>query len=92
MQRGCMPMPRPVSCCARFALTAAAACAGGPWVHGDNPGWQGDFTIDYNHAANHWGLYANNRLSAAMPYYPPLLDFQPKARQHAAMYNCSGTQ
>ena len=26
-----------------------------------------------------------------MPYFPPLLAYQPKAREHAAMYNCSGT-
>ncbi len=26
-----------------------------------------------------------------MPYFPPLLDYQPKAREQAALYNCSGT-
>jgi hypothetical protein len=29
-----------------------AAGLWGPWVHSDRPGWQGDFTIDYNHFAS----------------------------------------
>ena len=100
-----------------------AAGLWGPWVHCDTPGWEGDFTIDYNHFANHWGLYANNRIDQvrlcaplepqistpawfcmswcanfefrvpyqAEPQYKPVLDFVPKARKQAAMYNCSGT-
>lgn len=47
--------------------------------------------IDYNHFANHWGLYANNRINQAYPQYKPVLDYWPKARQQAAQYNCSGT-
>jgi len=67
-----------------------AAGLWGPWVHSDTPGWEGDFTLDYNHEANHWGLYANNRLAAAWPQYQPLLDYVPKARTDASFYNCSG--
>ena len=46
--------------------------------------------LDYNHEANHWGLYANNRISQAQPQYAPLLAFLPKARAQAAFYTCSG--
>ena len=46
-----------------------------------------------SHFANHWGLYANNRVNQAWPQYQPLLDFIPTARKRAAWYNCSaGTQ
>jgi hypothetical protein len=74
------------------ASRAGRVAAGlwGPWVHDDSPAWGGDFTLDYNHEANHWGLYANNRLSQAQPQYAPLLAFIPKARAQAAFYICSG--
>jgi hypothetical protein len=42
-----------------------------------------------NHEANHWGLYANNRIAQARPQYAPLLAYLPKARQQAAFYNCT---
>lgn len=67
-----------------------AAGLWGPWVHTDNPEWAGDFTLDYNHEANHWGLYSNNRFDAVWPQYQPLIDYIPTAMADAAMYNCSG--
>ena len=74
------------------ASRAGKTAAGlwGPWVHDDSPAWGGDFTLDYNQEANHWSLYANNRLSQAQPQYAPLLAFLPKARAQAAFYTCNG--
>ncbi len=46
--------------------------------------------LPQNHEANHWGLYANNRVSQAQPQYAPLLAFLPKAQAQAAFYTCSG--
>jgi hypothetical protein len=66
-----------------------AAGLWGPWVHCDSPEWDGDYTLDYNHEANHWGLYANNRLSQAQPQYAPLLAYIPRAIAQAQFYNCS---
>ena len=51
------------------ASRAGKVAAGlwGPWVHGDSPEWAGDFTLDYNHEANHWGLYAREIRTTPRP-------------------------
>ena len=58
----------------------------GPWVHTDQPGWEGDFTLDYNFGASYWGSDASNRLALAESQFPPLLAYMPKARQNALAY------
>jgi len=58
----------------------------GPWVFSDEPGWGGDFTLDYNHEANHWGLPANNRLGIAWPQFAPIISYLPQARKEGALF------
>jgi len=34
----------------------------GPWVTEDNPGWNGDFTLDYNQESQFFGAWTSNRI------------------------------
>ena len=56
----------------------------GPWGTTDNPGWHGDYTIDYNYEATFYGVMSSNHPEMMRSYPNPLLDFMPSARKYAA--------
>lgn len=55
----------------------------GTWNTTDNPGWEGDYHLNYNHQAPYYGLYSCNHIEQADPYHAPLLDFRPRAQWYA---------
>lgn len=56
----------------------------GPWGTRDNPGWHGDYTIDYNYEAIFYGVMSSNHPELMIPYPQPMLDFMPSAHKYAA--------
>jgi len=63
----------------------------GPWVSSDRPGWNGDYTLDYNQEAQYYGVFSSNHEELASAYFPPISDWMPSARlsaqQHAEKGN-----
>ena len=55
----------------------------GTWNTTDDPGWQGDYHLNYNHQAPYYALYSCNHLEQADPYHAPILDFRPRAQWYA---------
>lgn len=55
----------------------------GTWNTTDNPGWFGDYHLNYNHQAPYYGLYSSNHIAQADPYEAPILDFMPRAEWYA---------
>ncbi len=45
----------------------------GNFVTSPNPGWNGDYTLDYNYEAPFWAAYPTNHVSLAGNYDAPLL-------------------
>ena len=63
----------------------------GTWNTTDNPGWMGDYHLNYNHMAPYYGLYSSNHIAQADPYEAPILDFMPRARWYARnVLDCRG--
>ena len=63
----------------------------GTWNTTDNPGWMGDYHLNYNHMAPYYGLYSSNHVAQADPYHAPILDFRPRAQWYARnALNCRG--
>ena len=56
----------------------------GPWGTIDNPGWHGDYTLDYNYEAIFYGMQSSNHPELMQSYYKPLLDYMPQAALEAA--------
>jgi len=52
------------------------------WVTTDNPLWEGDYHLNYNHQAPFYGLARGNRLAQADPHDAPFLDFMERAAWH----------
>ncbi len=52
------------------------------WTTSDNPAWNGDYHLNYNHQAPFYGLARANRLEQADPHDAPLLDFLERGRRH----------
>lgn len=55
----------------------------GTWNLTDNPGWNGDYHMNYNHVAPFYGLYSANRIEQADPCTAPILDFIPRGQDYA---------
>jgi hypothetical protein len=55
----------------------------GTWNLTDNPGWNGDYHMNYNHVAPFYGLYSANRIEQADPCTAPILDFVPRGQEYA---------
>jgi hypothetical protein len=55
----------------------------GTWNTTDEPGWEGDYHLNYNHMAPFYGLYSSNHIEQADPYHAPILDFRPRAQWYA---------
>jgi alpha-L-fucosidase 2 len=55
----------------------------GIWNTTDEPGWMGDYHLNYNHMAPFYGLYSCNHIAQADPYHAPILDFRKRAQWYA---------
>ena len=55
----------------------------GTWNTTDEPGWMGDYHLNYNHQAPYYALYSCNHIEQADPYHAPILDFRPRAQWYA---------
>ncbi len=53
------------------------------WVTHDDPGWFGDYHMNYNHMAPFYGLYTSNHLEQAMSYHAPILAVMERCRWYA---------
>jgi alpha-L-fucosidase 2 len=51
------------------------------WVTTDNPAWNGDYHMNYNHVAPFYGLYAANHIEQADPCHGPILANADQARE-----------
>lgn len=61
------------------------------WATTDNPLWNGDYHLNYNHQAPFYGLARANRLEQADPHDTPFLDFMERAAWHCReMYGHEG--
>ena len=55
----------------------------GTWITVDNPGWSGDYHLNYNHMAPYYGLYSSNHIAQADPYHAPVLASAERGRWYA---------
>ncbi len=55
----------------------------GTWLTTNEPGWAGDYHLNYNHMAPYYGLYSSNHLEQADPYHAPILAFMERGRWYA---------
>lgn len=49
-------------------------------------GWAGDYHTNYNHMAPWWGSYSSNRVELTNPYDTPILEYLPRAQEHAKQF------
>ena len=55
----------------------------GNWITTDNPGWAGDYHLNYNFQAPWWGVYSSNHVELSEPYDTPILEYIPKGKEFA---------
>ncbi len=55
----------------------------GNFVTTTHPGWQGDYTLDYNYEANFWAAYPTNHVALARNYDRVLLGYMPRGKAEA---------
>jgi hypothetical protein len=55
----------------------------GTWITKEQPGWCGDYHLNYNHMAPFYALYSANRIEQAEPYYRPLLAIMPRGQYYS---------
>ena len=55
----------------------------GNWQTTDQPGWAGDFHLNYNHQAPWLGVYSSNHVELSEPYDAPILAYMPKGKEFA---------
>jgi hypothetical protein len=55
----------------------------GTWITQEQPGWAGDYHLNYNYQAPFYALYSANRIKQAEPYYAPLLAFMPRGKYYS---------
>ena len=62
----------------------------GNWITSTNPGWDGDYTLDYNYQAPFWAAFPTNHVDLADPYDAPILDWMQRGRGLAKELNSQG--
>ena len=55
----------------------------GNWLTTDHPNWQGDFHLNYNFQAPFYIVYGANHADLSLPFYQPVVDWMPQARDFA---------
>ncbi len=71
-----------LACSSRPGSTAPGLW--GNFVTSPNPGWNGDYTLDYNYEAPFWAAYPTNHVSLANNYDEPLLYWMKRGQGLAA--------
>ena len=56
----------------------------GPWVSADDPGWEGDYTLDYNQEAQFYHVHSSNHGELSASYFGSILAWQKTGRWLAA--------
>jgi len=62
----------------------------GNWITTTNPGWDGDYTLDYNYQAPFWAAFPTNHVDLADPYDAPILAWMQRGRGLAKQLNSQG--
>ena len=62
----------------------------GNWITTTDPGWQGDYTLDYNYQAPFWAAFPTNHVDLADPYDAPLLAWMERGRGLAKQLRSEG--
>ena len=62
----------------------------GNWITSTNPGWDGDYTLDYNYQAPFWAAFPTNHVDLADPYDAPILDWMQRGHGLAKELNSQG--
>ena len=63
----------------------------GNWTTTDQPSWEADYHLNYNHEAPWWGVYSSNHTELSEPYDTPILEYLRVAKANARKYlNVSG--
>ena len=55
----------------------------GNWITTDEPGWSGDYHLNYNHQAPWLGVYSSNHVELSEPYDTPILEYLPQGKKFA---------
>ena len=55
----------------------------GNWITTDNPGWHGDFHLNYNFQAPFYGVYAANHADVSLSFYQAMNEFVPRGKKIA---------
>lgn len=55
----------------------------GNWLTTDQPNWQGDYHLNYNFQAPFYIVYGSNHADLSLPFYQPVTDWMPQARDFA---------
>jgi hypothetical protein len=67
-----------LACCSRRGYNPPGLW--GNFITRRSVGWQGDYTLDYNHEATFWGCFPANHLALVDNYATPMLENMPRAR------------
>ena len=62
----------------------------GNWITVDNPGWHGDFHLNYNFQAPFYGLYSANHPETTLPFYDAMNQSIPRGRRIAKEHGWTG--
>lgn len=55
----------------------------GNWLTTGNPNWHGDYHLNYNFQAPFFIVYSANHADLSLPFFKPLVDWMPQARDFA---------
>ena len=77
-----------LACCSREGKIAPGLW--GNWITTDAPGWQGDYTLNYNFQAPYYITYSANHPELSMPFYKAIRDFMPKGFEMARTHGWKG--
>ncbi len=71
-----------LACCSRNKNFPPGLCGNTITDDATNT-WEGDYHLNYNYQAPFWGAYSSNHLDLTEGYDNPVLEYMPKAKQHA---------
>ncbi|MDR3691309.1 MAG: hypothetical protein P4L46_18155 [Fimbriimonas sp.] len=77
-----------VACCSRAGQVAPGLW--GNWVTTDQPGWHGDFHLNYNFQAPYYIVYSSNHADLSLPFYDALMQSVPNGKKMAKRHGWKG--
>lgn len=72
-----------LACCSRDKDFAPGLWGTSLTMDATANGWAGDYHTNYNYMAPWWGVYSSNHIELSEPYDQPILDYMPRAKEHA---------